>query len=136
MPGLQIPSHSQRVTGLAVAALAVLAAGAFSFGLERQVRHTDAPTPFRAGQATGLRAYVDNIPEATPARPLEMAVDTRARHRMPASEILDVPDQVAPAPAASAANAAPAADASATAPEAAKAPPTDPSDRDSTQPPT
>ena len=117
MPSLQIPSHSRRITGFAVAGLAVLAAGAFSFGLERQVRHVEAgPALFPAARTADAPAYVDNIPNATPARPLEVAVDTRARHRMSAAEILDVPDQVAPPQAASAADAAPAVDASATAP--------------------
>jgi len=129
MQALQIPSHSRRITSLAVAGLAVLAAAAFSFGLERQVRRADGTAAFPVARASGLGGYVDNIPDATPARPIEVAIDTRVRRRAPTAEILDTPDQVAPS-----ADAAPAVDASATAPATTPPPPKAQPDND--EPPT
>jgi len=135
MPRLQIPLHSRRVTSLAVAGLAVVAAAAFSFGIEHQFRR-DGASPMPAGQMAVARGgYADGIPEATPARDLAVAVDTRVRHHMPPAEVLEVPDQVA-APGPLAAQAPPAVDAAAVAPDPAPPPSPPKAPDNSEEPPT
>ena len=51
---------------MALAAFAVLAAGSFSLGLQHQLNGSS--TDFPSADAAGLQAYVDAIPDATPAR--------------------------------------------------------------------
>lgn len=87
MQALQIRPHSPRITGFVLAGLAVLAAGAFSLGLEHQMHGAQA-TPFPQGDTGGLRARVaDTIPEATPAREVALATgDPRGRHRAAPAE--------------------------------------------------
>jgi len=133
MTGLAIPSHSRRLSRMAVFGLTLLAAGSFAVGFLRQLDST-GPSPFptaRGGAAQALAA-ANAIPDATPAPALQVAESDTPVHRT-ADRVPDVtatlPDP-ATGPAAATDQSAPAAadtpaagDASATAP--APAPPSD-----------
>ncbi len=123
MTGLAIPSHSRRLSRLAVLALTLLAAGSFMLGLTRQIG-AGGPSPFPTAQgAPGARA-LDAIPDATPAPALQVAVNEPPTRRpaaaAPPDVTADLPESPAAAPAepVAAPGAPPAADASATAPDA------------------
>jgi len=135
MPGLQIQPHSRRVTGLAVLALSLVAAGSFAAGLTHQLVSAAAP-PFPVAQQGPSRPFIA-APEATPAPDMQLAAAAPVRHK-PAPAALDVPPPAEAAPAPAAAEGPAAADAAATVaqpPPAPAAPPAQP-DPNTSDPPT
>lgn len=76
MATLDIRPHSRRVSVWAVAAMAVIAAGAFAEGLGRSLSQGGV-SPFPPPQPAALR---DTIAEATPAPALQVAPREPVRH--------------------------------------------------------
>ncbi len=113
MQGLQIPPHSRRVSGLAVAFLLLLAAGSFLAGLDHQLIAGRDPGLFPAPPAAQALAAAP-VPQAAPVRDMQLATARPSRH--PAKDPVTV-DTAAPteSPAPADAEAPPAVDAAATA---------------------
>jgi hypothetical protein len=135
--GLEIPPHSRRLSGLAVAGLLVLAVGGFTAGLTRQLQPPGV-APFPPPQPRS-----DLYAKAPTAQPVLPAARPRlaSRDTSPQPAAPDVSPDATPAlqeaatdPTDSAAATPPAADASATVPDAPAdtAPP--PSPQSSPQP--
>jgi hypothetical protein len=80
MAALDIRPHSQRLSLLAVAGLAVLALGGFAAGLGRQIASASAPSPFPPPQEKSLRIEVANgvAPAPIPVAPPKHAPRTPA----------------------------------------------------------
>jgi len=75
-PSLDIPPHSRRLSGFAVAAVVLLGAAAFASGLAHQLQPR-GPSPFPAAQP---RAPNDQtVAQAEPAPALQAAAPPRAR---------------------------------------------------------
>ena len=110
MSALEIKPHSRRLSGWAVGALSLLAAGSFTAGLARQIGAANAPSPFPTGQEASPQVATASAPT------MQLAAGTPApRHAVAeAPPALDVPPQTAPA-----AEPVPTTDASATAPDQA-----------------
>jgi hypothetical protein len=117
--GLEIQPHSRRLTGLAVAGLALVAAGSFTAGLARQVGAPAARSPFPPPQAAVAFA---GAPEATPAPDMQLAVAAPPPRRHTARAAAETASTDDGAVSAADAQTAAAADASATAPDGAAAP--------------
>lgn len=120
MQALQVPPHSPRSSSLALAALAVVAAGAFSLGLQHQLNGRGVA--LQGGDTAGLRTYVDTIPEATPAREIEVAAAVPPSRPIDASLDKTSPVDISPVKDPVAVTATPATNARATVAESAPPP--------------
>jgi hypothetical protein len=118
MPGLRIPPHSRRLSGLAVAFLLLLAIGSFVSGLNHQLITGRDPAAFPAPPVAQVAAPGFQAP---PAPPLQVANVRPSRHAAKDRVTVDTAGP-AESPAPSDAAAPPAVDAAATAPDPVGAP--------------